>query len=1263
MIKNIQAVIFFAFLVLGGSLNAQDMSIDETLNWKGLIKENIDNIDIEYLYFENAIIEPENILPQYATSFSVPNYNSEIHIQLTNEIYKPFNPIEIDYLKNSGYFKNNFEFSTEIFLDRNNPVASVKFIPIRYNTALNTYEKLVSFTLEADASQGTKQPEIYQRLYADNSVLSQGEWFKISVSESGIHKISFTDLQNMGINLSGIQPKNIRLYGNGGNMLPEKNIHERHDDLMENAIFIEGEEDGIFDPEDYILFYGMSPHLWEYRSGFFNYVENTYDDFSYYYLTISSDLGKRIEFEQSATGTVSYTTNQYNDNQVFEEELVNLIYSGRVWYGDLFGVMTNKTYNFQFPNINQEENALIKVNVANRNIISENMIINVSNMVTDSVRLTAINTSTHKFAQTKNTTIDIEGLESDINIELIFNPQDLTSRLWLNFININAISNLRFLDGQLSFRDINSIGDNTISKFTMSNSNDQVLIWDITDPLNPILTETNFNSGETSITVKTNVLKEFVAFDGSHYKSPQYVGSVTNQNLHGAGPFDLVIVSPPIFKEQAQRLEELHESHDGMRVLLVDPKEIYNEFSSGKQDPTAIRDFIKMLYDKYDGDDAIRYLLLFGDGSYDPKDRIENNTNFVPTFQTMESLLSTASYVVDDYFGLLDDNEGNDGWGLIDIGIGRIPVQTVEEAKDAVDKIYRYITPGEEQFGKWRTKICLIADDEDGNLHLEQADSLEFYITDNYTTNKIYLDAFEQISTPTGDKYPEANLKINEQVEDGALIINYVGHGGISGWSHERVVTLNDINSWKNVNKLPLFVTATCEFSPFDHPHIVSAGEEIYRNPIGGGIALLTTTRVAYAQSNFRLNLRLNSRAFTATEDGMPFLGDLIRESKPPGQLTTRNFVLLGDPALRLAYPKYNITTTSFMGKDVDALNTDTIRSLQKIAVAGEITDNNGNKVIDFNGLIFPELFDKPRIVTTLGNDESSIPVDFELQDQILWHGQYEVKNGEFSFEFIVPKDMTFSYGKGKLSYYAYSSDCDASGSFSEFSLGGIDENAMVDNLGPEIELFINDYNFKSGGLTHPNPLLIAHFKDENGINLSSNGIGHEITLLTNDDYSNKVILNDLYICDTNSYKSGTINYPYYDLPDGNYTLNVKAWDSYNNSNEASIEFVINGDAELEITEVKNVPNPFANSTQFQFHHTKPGQELDIELQIFDMNGQFVISYATTILSENTATTFLEWDGKDVNVKKVPAGIYIYQVKVTDEKGNVNAKKQKLIIW
>ncbi|MEZ5083557.1 MAG: type IX secretion system sortase PorU [Bacteroidales bacterium] len=730
---------------------------------------------------------------------------------------------------------------------------------------------------------------------------------------------------------------------------------------------------------------------------------------------------------------------------------------------------------------------------------------------------------------------------------------------------------------------------------------------------------------------------------------------------------DYVIVTHPLFREQAEQLKLLHETVDGFKTLLTEPEQIYNEFSSGKQDPTAIRDMMKMFYEKYP-DNNPRYLLLFGDGSFDLKDRIEHNTNFIPTFQTEESLTISSSYVVDDYFGILDDDEGEDAHGYLDIGIGRIPSQTIEEAQTVVDKIVRYVAGGGQQFGEWRNTICVIADDEDGNLHLEQADSLADglgFVPKVFNKVKVYLDAFQQEKSPSGERYPDVHKKIKDQVNTGALLVNYIGHGGTGGWAHERVLQQPDILNWSNIEKLPVFITATCEFTRFDEPEIYSGGELVLLNPNGGGIALFTTTRLAYAQSNFRLNERIYARAFTPVNGKMPYLGDLIRESKPPSQLTTRNFVLLGDPAIRMAYPEYKIITKSINGKtlEVGEYITDTLKSLQEITVIGEINNLDGQLMNDFNGIILPTVYDKSTIYKTIGNDAASYPVEFTNQDKILWKGTVSVSNGQFTFSFILPRDMALNFGSGKISYYAFSESHDASGEFSSFIIGGIDENATVDNTGPQIDLFLNNLYFKSGDQTHENPLMLVFLNDENGINLSTNGIGHNITAVLNDDHSNAIQLNKYYVADTNSYKGGSIEYPFYNLPDGTYTLTVKAWDSYNNSSEETITFVINRNALLQLSQVKNFPNPFTDHTTFSFKHTKPGEQLSILLEIVDLTGNYITAYETKITSESTELPFLVWNATNEGGSRVESGVYIYVLTITDEQGQVSKQRQKLIVY
>lgn len=1245
---------------------AQHSVADIDLSWKGVITEQIGGSgDIQYLYFQNAEVDPGTNLPYFSRNFSINSRSSDIQCEISNKKYLPVTADEKNILERSGLVDTAILIQTEVYHAQKKPGIVVKFLPVRLNITTGDYEKLISFTLAVHAQESNTSAKIMSsRNYADHSVLASGEWYKVRLSESGIYKIGYNDLVSYGMDPSGIDPAHIRIYGNAGGMLPEKNSDFRLDDLQENHIYVHGESDGVFNEEDYILFYGMNPHVWEPQLNFFLRQVNYYEDYNYYYLTVSLGAGIRVNTEAPATGTISSLVTNFNDFQIHEDESINLIESGKIWHGDEFGEINSRTYSFSFPNIEPETPSAVKTYVANRTYLNDIMAIGVNGEYSDSVTLTSIDVNSTKYAQKKKKTTYYNGLGPNIEVSIDYLPAEPGSRMWLNYIHVNVISKLRLDDGQLSFRNLACIADGATSKFFIDNTEAGTKVWDVTNPIQALEMTLELEDNQSTFVAETDSLREFVVFDGSVFKVPEFVSMVNNQDLHGTAPFDMLILTHELFMDQALQLAQLHQEHDGFTVLTLTPDIIYNEFSSGKQDPTAIRDFLKLFYDQYEGQEP-RFLLLLGDGSYDPKDRLEHNTNFIPTFQTIESLISATSYVVDDYFGLLDDDEGNDASGYLDVGIGRLPVKTAEEAQEMVDKIKRYLIPEEPQFGNWRTRLCMIADDEDGNLHLEQADSLSSgfgFVTPLYNQNKIYLDAFPQLKTPSGHRYPEVTEAIDKQVHEGALIINYIGHGGTGGWAHERILQQNDMVNWKNENKLPMFVTATCEFSRFDEPEIVSGGELVMLNPIGGGIALFTTTRLAYSQSNFRLNQRLYARAFTPVNGEMPYLGDLIRESKPPGQLTTRNFVLLGDPAVRLSYPKHNIRTVQVNGSLVEESSQDTIMSLQHISLEGEIADLDGNLVENFNGIVYPVLYDKFTKYKTIGNDPNSAAVDFYNQDKIIWEGKASVTNGKFTITFVVPLDIALNFGSAKISYYAFSETEDASGYYNNFVLGGIDPSAAIDNKGPEISLFINDTNFVSGSLTHENPTLLAFISDENGINTSINGIGHDITLVLDEDYSNVMIMNPYYKNSIDDYQSGYLEYPFHELPNGTHTLTLKAWDSYNNSSSKSVEFIIDRDSELKLSQVKNYPNPFIEETTFSFKHTRPGNELDIELTIFDITGRYILSYATKIFSTETSVPFLQWNGRDVNGAKMPQGVYIYTVLVRDELGQQNLVQQKMIL-
>lgn len=1262
--KHILHILFSCFLswVAIPSLT-QTLTFAEQLNWRGIVREDFPNGHYhEYIYFDNALIDTESALPM--VSHEIVSMQGLFQATLTEAEFIKCTPEEAEIVSRNENIGSEISFFWNTYTYRKNPSAVVTFLPFRKNQETGSIEKVYKYILIIEKTKAlSKQGLETKKEYAENSVLSEGQWYKFKVEETGIYKLTYNDLAQAGLEMASIDPQKLRLFGNAGYMLPEPNHIPRPDDLLENAIFVSGEEDGSFDPEDYILFYGLSPHRVHEVLGFLTLQIHLYDDFNYYYLTVGQEPGKRIETEPSVPNSPTHIVNRFHDYQFFEEENLSLIQSGKSWYSHAFGDVLTRTYPFEFPDIVAGEPVIIKFGAANRTFVNDHMVMHVNDELSDTTVLTSININSTKFAHHRKKTLSYLTTTPVIDITVEYIPASPSSNLWLDYIYINAISELKLTSGQRSFRYLHSVGDGAISSFIISNTSEDAIVWDVTDYLAPKNIEVSFSGDQTSFICPTSYLREFIVFDGSWFYQPIFDGQVQNQNLHGTDPVDYVLITHPLFMEEAQRLKQLHESRNHFSVLLTTPAEVYNEFSSGKQDPTAIRDLMKMFYDRSEGTRP-RFLLLFGNGSYDPKDRIDHNTNYIATFQTEESLLTASSYVVDDYFGMLDDDEGNDAIGYLDIGIGRFPVSTPEEGKIIVDKIQTYLEPGEPQFGKWRTEICLIADDEDGNLHLIQADSLasQFgFIPHSYNLNKIYLDAYPQTSTPSGDRYPDVNRKIKEQVDRGALIVNYVGHGGTGGWAHERILQQTDMMNWKNSPRLPVFITATCEFSRFDEPEITSGGELVILNPDGGGIALFTTTRLAYAQANFRLNERVYAHAFPENSD-QPFLGEIIRESKPPGQWSTRNFVLLGDPGVRMAYPKYSVTTNAINGNPTNSVKADTLRALQKVEITGEITDANGTLVTDFNGFIYPVLYDKPTVYNTFGNDPGSFPVAYTNQDKIIWQGISTVENGKFSFSLVIPKDIGAQFGNGKISYYACSETSDGIGFFNQFIIGGVDENATPDNSGPEIKLFINDLNFISGDMTHENPVLLAFLNDESGINLSDGAIGRNITCSLNDDYSNVMILDDYFEPGIDTYQSGSITFPFSNLPDGYYTLKLKAWDAYGNPGEESIDFVIDHSGSLQMKQLINFPNPFRELTTFAFRHTRPGEMLTIDIDIFDLTGHLVVSHSTQVQSSNIFTPFLVWDIKNNRDFAIESGIYIYQVTVTDEAGHKARQHQKLVI-
>jgi len=1096
-----------------------------------------------------------------------------------------------------------------------------------------------------------------------NSVLSEGKWFKIATSKSGVYKLNYSSLMSLGVAVNDLQISSIKLYGNGGGMLPKLNSDFRHNDLVENAINIyDSNNNGVFENGDYILFYGQSPHSWKYdaESSLFKHETHLFsDEVNYFLKTDNQSDGIRIKQKQTLQNPTK-TISSFNAFAFHELELENLIHSGSEWFGERFDSQSSQSFYFSFPNLEITFPVSIKTAVAARSLNSSVFSVAVNSDPLQNILVqNIVSTYATEYAKTSSKTSVYIASSPNLSVDIEYSSTDNGALSWLNYIEVNARRKLKMSGNSLLFRDASSIG-NEVASFEISNANSGTSVWDVTDPTSVVEMPTLIDANEFSFNDSINKLHEYIAFNSSAYLTPSLIGQVTNQNLHNTpNDVEYVIVSHPNFLVPAERLANFHQEKDDISSVIVTPQQIYNEFSSGIQDVSAIRDFLRFLYKRPNS--KLKYVLLFGDGSYDPKNRVANNTNFIPTFQSLNSTHPTLSYVTDDYFALLDDNEGEFTNDLVDIGIGRFPVSAISEANKLVDKVVKYYS--KESFGSWRNDITFIADDgdaNDGNTHMWQADSLANIVADNYkgiNISKIYLDNYFQESTPGGPRSEATQNAINNRVDKGSLLINYTGHGGPLGWTQERILELDQISAWDNRNKLPLFMTATCKFSYFDNPEQTSAGEYVLLNPNGGAIALLSTTRLVYSSPNYILNKNFINVLFEKKENGeFPRLGDVFKQTKilSGTSVNNRNFTLLGDPALRLSYPQYEIKTR-------DSISF--LKALGEVTITGEVIGESG-VLTDFNGTVYPTVYDKEIIRTTLGQ-ESCTPMSYRDQNNIIYKGAASVLDGKFSFSFIVPKDIAYNYGAGKISYYAISNDqkpLDASGFDTNVVIGGTADDISYDYEGAELKVFMNTRNFSEGGITDKNPVLLADVFDFSGINTVGNGIGHDITAVLDGNTASPYVLNDFYESNKDDYNRGVISFPFYNLAKGEHNVTLKVWDVFNNSAEATITFVVADDNEFAISDYSTYPNPFSNSTDIYFQHNKPSQNLNVFLDIYSVTGALVKKYEESYIDNGYRIGPIRWDGDDEYGGKLSTGMYIAKLGVSSSDGDFTSKSIRIIL-
>lgn len=1282
-------LLFVGFILAGNSFG---QNRDVTISWEvedapksSLVgttsSENSSRRD-RVLSNLNLQLEPDALL--YEHQWKDKGFANESSLQITNIVYGDLTSEEMGRV-NKNLVPNTPKYSISSTMGRSIIYTTVAISPVvRVN---GQYRRINSFSVDYTYK---KQSRNSNRIPLTNSVLATGNWYKFKVEETGVYRINKSFLNDLGMNTDGINPRNIKIYGNGGKPLPLRNLDNLIFDLPENSIQVVGEEDGSFDNSDFILFYGTGVEGYTAQSLFEDGTFlNPYSDESFYYVTVSDTPGKRIGPMIEPTGTANLIINRFDDIQFHEVDEFSPAKVGRRWFGNRFDIENEQSYEFTFPNIAQGQPVEVFVRAAAASESATSMTININNTpvsplsfskIDDPILLT-IDASSEEITASSET----------IKVDLAYNNSGNPSSVgYLDYISVEAIRNLQGVDGQLSFR-YNAAADlSGIGQYEIGNASQFTQVWDVTN-FDFITAKPNETGASMNFKANLGEIREYVAVNPNNYFTPVQaaVRQVPNQDLKGtifndaSGNFediDYLIVTAPFLIQPALRLANHHKNVTGLNVKVVTTDKIYEEFSSGKQDISAIRNFVRYIYENASSENKrLKYLCLFGDTSVDMKNRLADNNNIVPTFHTPSSTSTFTSYMSDDFFVSMDPEEGNLISDVVeaklDLVVGRILADNVPLANTVVDKVINYAS--KESYGNWRNSFVLISDDVDELYEYRALEVTLDSIGDRVTAEKPYInvkkihsDAFQQETSAGGNRYPEVTEAIINSIEVGALIVNYFGHGGEDGLAKEFIFTKTTGQNLQNANRYPCIVTVTCEFTKFDNPLRITGGELTYWNSDGGAVSLITTTRSVAVTLGVSFNEILAEELFGFGLDvPVPPAEALLISKNQIANDNRRVIFYVGDPAMRLAFPKKSIRLTAI--NDVPVIQaTDTLKALSRVKLAGQVVDSNGNLLTNYNGVLEAKVFDKDVQRQTLGNDgvrdgnNRLLILDFKTLGEGLFNGQASVTNGEFEFEFVVPRDIQIPVGKGKVSFYAQKDGEleDQTGFNVQILVGGLNENAPEDNTGPNIRLFMNDESFVSGGITNDSPFLIVNLEDENGINTAS-GIGHDLIAILDGDEANPFVLNEYYQADVDDFTKGTANYKLRNLEEGLHTLTLKAWDVYNNSSTSEIQFIVFGDDKLEIRRVLNYPNPFVNYTEFWFEHNRPTETLDVQVQIFTVTGKVVKTLNRTIFTEGGQSRDIVWDGLDDFGDKIGKGVYVYKLTVKSSLTNQQVEKfEKLVI-
>lgn len=1134
----------------------------------------------------------------------------------------------------------------------------------------NTYfVALVLFALLMGRGEGMAQRQVNQ------SVLSEHTWHRMAVAQEGVYKLDYATLEAMNVDMKRLNPNEIRVFGNLVGMLAEKNSEWRPDDLTELAIYVSGADDGVFDTTDYVLFYGQEPTCWKLMQNsakVYQRERNYYTDTTYYYLCVDSGIeGLRIGHKASQPlDDVTAVITQFPDFAWHEEELFSPYNMGRNWFGESLTIQDSLfQIDFVLPNLVKDKPVHIKAEMMGRirkSTLHYDFWANGNLLVNDGI-IGNVDNNDYLYGKSSSCDRMILSDSDTISVGLRLRYDNNGPLLFLDYVELYFWRQLKRVGSFFPFRlEPKQLGSGN-SAVWVQNVGSDFLLWDVTQPLRPMVQEGTLSAGNFVFAINDQSERRYAMFRPAVAKHIDSWTAIPNQNLHSITTADMLIITHPLFREQAEVLARFHQEEDGMTSVVVDVNEVFNEFSTGTVDPAGIRNFIRMVYSR--SGKRLKYVTLFGRPSFDVRNLKGYDRNFVPCYEAKTTSQSMMKEGTDDFFGLMDDNEGQDCSGRMDIGIGRIPVSTVAEAEAVMQKIRQYNDLANNH-GDWKLTHLMVADDESRSYIVaeETYDEIMDTVCPDLNSLKVYCGAYPHVTTTSGVHIPQATTDMVDALNDGVLMMSYSGHGGVKGLTGDNVFNVSDIVSLKNGEHMPFVFTATCEFSKYDDPLLLSAGEQLFLLPENGAIAMLTTTRPTNGSTNLKIGKSLMDVLCRRDEEGRGLrFGDiyqLVKSSPTTGFTNTGvcsniNYVLFGDPALRLAIPQEEVVTLKVNGRDAHIEEIE-IHALSMVSLEGEIRKANGLIDTQFNGEIWVTFFDK-KVNVAVPHDDGVSMVSYHKDK--LYQGRCSVNAGKFTVSFQVPSDINPDNGLARFSFYAYDSirNIDAMGMFDDIVLGGVDPSMPIDDEGPQISFYWNSPDFQNGDMVERQGTLIAELYDAQGIYHYDFSLGRDMVLNSNLAAYDNLILNNRYEPALNDFRRGRLSIPVSGLAEGIYEFDLKVWDMQNNSSTAHLWVVVGGDVFL--AGVRNYPNPFSDETRITMTHVGSDGNFRVQVEVFDLMGRNVARLSKQVTS--TGEGQLEpviWNGRDLWGNPLPTGIYLYRLTLTGDDGYSRTVNQRMMI-